>query len=124
MPSDDNPFQSNDARRRLHQQTAQTGPLGRLLAYVGTAVVIGLSLMFSVVVFALVVTVGAIAWGYFWWKTRAIRKQMREQFNARMNGGDASWGQAQTFRRPPNDANVIEGEVIREVPGDEPPRRT
>ena len=43
-----------------------------------TIAVFGVALMFSVVLFAVVVTVGAVAWGYLWWKTRALRKQMRE----------------------------------------------
>ncbi|HRQ57082.1 MAG TPA: hypothetical protein PLN31_06670 [Azoarcus taiwanensis] len=51
-------------------------------------------LMFSVVLFAAALTAGAVAWGYLWWKTRAVRKTMRDN--------------------PPGGL-VIEGEVIREV---------
>lgn len=61
-----------------------------------------LALMFSVVLFAVVVTVGLVVWGYLWWKTRNLRKQMRDN---------------------PPDGLVIEGVVIREgeaedMPGD------
>lgn len=55
-------------------------------------------LMFSVVLFAVALTAGAAAWAYFWWKTRAVRKAMRDH--------------------PPG-GMVIEGEVIREVDGNE-----
>ena len=51
-------------------------------------------LMFSVVLFAVALTVGAAAWVYLWWKTRAIRKAMRDH--------------------PPGGL-VLDGEVIREV---------
>ncbi len=51
-------------------------------------------LMFSVVLFALALTAGAAAWAYLWWKTRSVRKAMRDN--------------------PPGGL-VIEGEVIREV---------
>ena len=61
-------------------------------AVVGGGVFI-LALMFSVVLFAVVVTVGLAAWGYLWWKTRNLRKQMRDN---------------------PPDGLVIEGVVIRE----------
>ncbi len=62
--------------------------------------VFGVALMFSVVFFAVIVTVGAAAWGYLWWKTRAVRKQMREH-------PPTGRGQGQGM--------IIEGEVIREV---------
>ena len=48
---------------------------------------------FSLVLFAVLVVVGLLVWTYLWWKTRALRKQMRE--------------------RPPG-GRVIEGEVIRD----------
>ena len=51
-------------------------------------------LMFSVVLFAFALTAGAVAWAYLWWKTRSIRKAMRDN--------------------PPGGL-VIEGEIIREV---------
>jgi O-antigen/teichoic acid export membrane protein len=68
--------------------------LQKIVATITALLVFGLALMFSVVLFAVVVTVGAIAWGYLWWKSRGLRKQMREN--------------------PPGGL-VIEGEVIREV---------
>ncbi|MDD3677418.1 MAG: hypothetical protein RBS10_11745 [Thauera propionica] len=78
--------------------------LQKIVTVLVTIAVFGVALMFSVVLFAVVVTVGAVAWGYLWWKTRALRKQMREH-------------------PPTGRGMVIEGEVIREVEiEDRPPR--
>ena len=70
--------------------------LQKIVTVLVTIAVFGVALMFSVVLFAVVVTVGAVAWGYLWWKTRALRKQMREH-------------------PPTGRGMIIEGEVIREV---------
>ena len=78
--------------------------LQKVLTTLVTIALFGVALMFSVVFFAVIVTVGAVAWGYLWWKTRALRKQMREQ---------ASTGQGQG--RSAAQGLIIEGEVIREV---------
>lgn len=92
------------------------GLFGKVVAGVLALGVFALSLMFSVAVLAVAVVGGAIAWGYLWWKTRALRRQLREQ------GGMA---QAMFRQRAANDAEqtddgiVLEGEVIREVPEEE-----
>lgn len=90
--------------RNFSAGTAQPPSLlQKILAGITAVTVFGVALMFSVVLFAVVVTVGAIAWGYVWWKSRDLRKQMRD--------------------RPQGGGMVIEGEVIREVrTPDEPPR--
>jgi protein-S-isoprenylcysteine O-methyltransferase Ste14 len=62
------------------------------------AVVFGLMLMFSVVVFAAVLTLGSIGWGYLWWKSRMPHRQPQRHKNG-----------------PPPNGLVLEGEVIREV---------
>lgn len=72
-----------------------------------------LALTFSVALFAVVITVGVVVWAYFWWKTRALRKAMREQMDARMaeagmRAGESGGAQAAS-------GLIIEGEVIREV---------
>ena len=78
--------------------------LQKIVGVLVTVAVFGVALMFSVVFFAVIVTVGAVAWAYLWWKTRAVRKQMREH-------------------PPTGGGMVIEGEVIREVEiEDRPPR--
>ncbi|MEO8163981.1 MAG: hypothetical protein ABI619_01160 [Betaproteobacteria bacterium] len=54
---------------------------------------LAVAFMLSIVIFAVLLTVALLGGGYVWWKTRALRKRMRE--------------------RPPS-GHVIEGEVIRE----------
>lgn len=66
--------------------------LRKVVVFVVTAALIGFALMFSVLLFVFVLAAGAVAWGYLWWKTRDLRKQMRKY--------------------PPGGV-VIEGEVIR-----------
>lgn len=83
---------------------------------VGGVVMVGvfaLALTFSVALFAVVITVGAVAWGYFWWKTRAVRKAMREHMAAEMEARRAAGAGTRGL--------IIEGEVIREVKVEDPP---
>ncbi len=83
------------------------GPLSRLLAALIGILVLGAALMFSLVFFAVLAVAGLLFWLYFWWKTRALRRQMREQ---------SSFSPAD-FAMPTDDAptagEVIEGEAIR-----------
>lgn len=81
-----------------------SNPLRKLVALIVTVVVVGLALMFSAVLLAVIVLIGTIAGAYLWWKTRAVRKQMRE-FQARAT---------ERAEMASNDA-VFEGEVIRVV---------
>lgn len=81
---------------------APMSPLRKFFTVLATIGVFGLALMFSVVLFAVVLTAGGLVWAYMWWKTRDLRKQMRDN--------------------PPGGL-VIEGEVIRERDSrDEMPR--
>ena len=85
-------------------QTRQPSLLGKILAFiVGTGVLV-LAFMFSLVALAVIAVGGLLLWAWLWWKTRAIRQQIREQgpLNAdpvRHNGGGGQ---------------IIEGEVIRD----------
>ncbi|HYL17275.1 MAG TPA: hypothetical protein VEV20_01230 [Burkholderiales bacterium] len=68
-----------------------TGVLGKLVAFVAGTALLVLAFIFSVVLLAALVTGGLALFGYFWWKSRALRKRLREN--------------------PPG-GHVIEGEVI------------
>ena len=84
------------AYERFARATARPPSLlQKIVAFLATLVVFGVALMFSVLLFAVVATVGVVAWGYLWWRTRELRRRMRD--------------------RPPGGGVVIEGEVIREV---------
>ena len=50
-----------------------------VLTFASAAVLLVVAFMFSLLVFAILATVGVLVWGYLWWKTRELRKQMREQ---------------------------------------------
>ncbi len=70
------------------------------------AVLLVAGFMFSLLVFAIVVTGGLLVLGYLWWKTRDLRRQIREQ-----------------MRERPAAERVIEGEVIREDSRDDADQR-
>lgn len=59
-------------------QTTATGLLKNLLALVIGAALLCVGIMFSVVLLAVLAVLALVAFGYFWWKTRALRKIMRE----------------------------------------------
>ena len=76
--------------------SAQPSLIGKLIGFVVMSVILVLGLMFSVVLLAGVLVIGLGAFGYFWWKTRDVRKKMKEQ------------AAAQTSR----DGVIIEGEAV------------
>ena len=79
--------------------------LARIIGGVLGVVVLGATLMFSAVVFVVLAIAGLAFWGYFWWKTRELRRQMQEQMGAP--------GFEPPHRENPRDANVIDGEAVR-----------
>jgi hypothetical protein len=70
--------------------------LGKLATFAAGASVVALALMFSLVALAVIAVGGTIAGTWLWWKTRDVRKQMREQAERQPGGG-----------------YIIEGEAIR-----------
>ncbi|WP_181358816.1 hypothetical protein [Pseudothauera lacus] len=95
------------------QAGAPLSPWKKLAAVLVGGAMFVLALMFSVVLFAVVLTVGVVAWAWLWWKTRAVRRQMR-----------AAAASAPPPGARPGGGLVIEGEVIREVREEDaaPPR--
>lgn len=74
--------------------------LAKIFTIVATAVLLVCAVAMSIVVFAVALTGAALFGAYLWWRTRHLRKQMRE---------------ARQY-----ESYVIEGEVIRRE--DERPR--
>ena len=70
-----------------------SGLMGKILTTVASAAVLVIAFMLSLLVFAVVAAIGLMVGGYLWWKTRELRKQMRDR---------------------PQDGRIIEGEVIRD----------
>lgn len=74
-------------------QTSSLNPLQKVVATLLGLATLVLGVMFSVVLIPVVVLLGAIGVGYFWWKTRALRKAMADI-------------------RSQRDADIIEGEAV------------
>jgi len=72
-------------------QPTEPGFFTKLLTLLASVVLLIVGLMFSVLFLAVIAGVGLAVWAYFWWKTREVRKVMRE--------------------RPPG-GHVVEGEAV------------
>lgn len=72
-------------------QAREPSLLTKIIAALAGMVLLVLGFMFSVVILVLVVVVGLAAWAWFWWKTRELRKAMRQR---------------------PADGHVIDGEAV------------
>lgn len=90
----------------LQNTGSEAGLLQKLIALLVGAVLLILGFMFSVVVLAVVAVLGAIGFGYFWWKTRALRKAMRERPQATI------FEEGQVIID--GEARVVEGELLIE----------
>lgn len=86
----------------IYFNTKSPNLLNKVAKIVVSVVLIGLALMFSALLLMVIVIVGAMAWGYLWWRTRDLRKQMSKYSPGEVVvEGDVIEG------------DVIEGEVIR-----------
>lgn len=72
---------------------AVPGLPGRILSVAAAAILLTVAVTFSLLLFVVVAVGALLLWGYLWWKTRGLRRQMRE--------------------RPPG-GRVFEGEIVRE----------
>lgn len=82
---------------RQHQMQPQ-GLLRKIAAAIAGALILVGAFMLSIVVLAVVALAGLAGGAYLWWRTRELRKRLREHARAR-----------------PADGRVIEGEVIRDT---------
>lgn len=73
------------------------GVLRKLLSFVTASAVLVLALTFSLVLFAVLLTIGLLVGGYIWWRLRQVRRQMEQA----------------SGQRQERDGRVIEGEVVR-----------
>ncbi|MGH8619795.1 MAG: hypothetical protein ACREUW_19060 [Burkholderiales bacterium] len=101
-------------------QPRLAGPAGNLLTRIvgfvaGVALLVA-GFMFSLALFGALIIIGLGVWVWFWWKTRALRRHLREQMEAQ--GGGTMSGMRDDL--PPG-GRIIEGEVIRDPAA--PPRR-
>jgi len=109
----------------------QTVFFGRFVALTAAGLLIGGALVaavtFSLILLPIVLTVGAIGFGYLWFKTRGVRKQLKEQMHAmqaelarqqaQMGGGAAAGpGAGARGRQQTREGEVIDGDFIKEAP--------
>lgn len=87
-------------RRRTALPEPPPGPLGKLVALIAGATLLVLGFMFSIVLLAVVAAVGLCVWIYLWWKTRGLRRVLREQQATR------------TATPAEENGQIIEGEAI------------
>lgn len=80
----------------------------KVIALIVTAALLVLGLMFSVVIITVIVAIGLMAGVYLWWKTRAVRRHLREQMSQQAMEGRVS--EADVYQ-----GEIIEGEVIRKT---------
>lgn len=78
---------------------------GRIVAFILTGALLVLAFMFSLVALAVAAVGGLIFAGWFWWKTRALRKAMRAAAPVGAAG-------------PVPGGDFIDGECVREVADD------
>lgn len=80
----------------------------RFLTITAGIVLILVGLSVSLVVFAFIALFGSVAFIYYWWKTREIRRLMKEHIEERMR---------QTQGMESSDGIIIEGEWQSDVHG-------
>ena len=88
-------------RYELNSPGKSPGLLRKLAALIVTVALVALVLMFSAVLLVIIFIAGTIAGAYLWWKTRELRKIMRNMPPRGMQREEK--------------IKVFEGEVIRVV---------
>ncbi|MBI1174367.1 MAG: hypothetical protein GC139_03765 [Sideroxydans sp.] len=97
-----------------YSSTNPPGLLQKALAIVVTAALAVLGFMFSAVLLAIILIALVAGGAYMWWKTRKVRKQMRQMqeqvrdFQTRGTTSESTVFQGEIF-----EGEVIEGEAIR-----------
>jgi hypothetical protein len=99
-----------DDPRIPYQAQPRPSLFAKALTLLITTTLLVLGFMFSLLLVGFAVVLALVAWGYLWWKTRRLRRHLREQTASMDHAGTA-------------DGSVFEGEAVR-VDGDdgrEPP---
>ena len=83
-----------------------SGPLGKIIATLVGLLTLAAAFMFSLVFVVVLAIAGLIVWGYFWWKTREVRRRIKEAQESAQPFGQAPTGGT-------GDGDIIEGEAVR-----------
>ncbi len=106
-------------------QMPQTSFIGKFLTLTAAGLLVGGALIaaitFSLILLPVVLLIGAIGFGYLWFKTRGVRRQFKEQVNAMQaemarQGATASGSQSFSTRSRAGEGEVIDGDFIHEAP--------
>lgn len=91
------------------------GLLRKLVTLVGMVALGIVALMFSAVLLAVILVVVVFGGAYLWWKTRAVRRVMREMQDRmrQMQEAAASAGESQPFHGKVYEGEIIEGVAVR-----------
>lgn len=125
MSPDDRPRLGPGQRSR---PGSAPGLLSRIAGIALGTVVLAASLLVSAVVFAVLLVGAVVGGGYLWWRTRDLRRQVKESMRAAAEGrAPPGPGDGAGWRGAPraDEDRVIEGDYIREVEpsrGPESPR--
>lgn len=103
----------------LPPQPGRPNLLQKAVAIIVTAALVTLGLMFSAVLLSVILVVVAVGWVWLWWKTRDVRKQMKQvheqmrEFQQRSAEAQNDAYGSQVFREERYSGEIIEGEVVR-----------
>lgn len=95
------------------------GLLQKALAIIITAALAVLGFMFSAVLLAIVMVALVVGGAYMWWKTREVRRQMRQMqeqmrdFQARSSSAQSEAFESEAFHGEVFEGEIIEGEAVR-----------
>ena len=107
----------NDQPPRLDQRNSGGGNLlSTILTMVAGAALLVAGFIFSLLILSVIAVVALVVWAWFWWKTRALRRHLREQVEQMQR--EQPRGPAPSA--PMTEGVIIEGEVIREEPPSPP----
>jgi membrane protein implicated in regulation of membrane protease activity len=84
------------AKRAFH--VTGIGPLGKILLLALAAALVVFGFIFSVALLFVAAFLAAALWVYFWWKTRSLRRAMRN----RAKGGQVVERDAVVVDQPPD----------------------
>jgi uncharacterized protein HemX len=95
--------------RYIPPPPGNSNPVQKALAVIATAALVTVGLMFSAVLFAVLLVVVALGGVWLWWRTREVRRQLRLMQQALQEAqARSAAGERETFR-----GEVIEGEAVR-----------
>lgn len=84
------------AKRMFH--VTRMGPLGKILLLAVAAALVVFGFIFSIALLFVVAFLAAALWVYVWWKTRSLRRAMRN----RSKGGQVVERDAVVVDQPPD----------------------